>query len=217
MFGRVIPLPSQPGCWLLHISPTSMLMLHRHDCGERWPTTTSGPPDGRRVVKTAAVLLTVAVSLVLQLALARYTVGGRWLFDFVLVGVMGVTTYVMLTSATVPATTVDEFVAYARAHPGKLNYGSAGIGSIIHLAAEYLKRSVGGMNVVHVPYLAWRPLMLPCPYVLTVHDLLTFFPWRSNGHNSSASSSAETHTPAARCPTRPGRNNKSPWANRTCP
>ena len=39
-------------------------------------------------MKTAAVLLTVAVSLVLQLALARYTVGGRWLFDFVLVGVV---------------------------------------------------------------------------------------------------------------------------------
>jgi rod shape-determining protein MreD len=39
-------------------------------------------------VKATAVLLTVAVSVVLQLALARYTVGGRWLFDLVLVGVV---------------------------------------------------------------------------------------------------------------------------------
>ena len=36
-------------------------------------------------------------------------------------------------------------------------------------------------DVVHVPYLGWRPLLVPCPYVLTVHDLLVFFPWRSNG------------------------------------
>src|SRR5437660_4768242 len=42
-------------------------------------------------------------------------------------------------------------------NPGKYSYGSAGIGSIIHLAGEYLKRSAGGMDVVHVPYKGGAP------------------------------------------------------------
>jgi tripartite-type tricarboxylate transporter receptor subunit TctC len=48
-------------------------------------------------------------------------------------------------------------VELMKKNPGKYSYGSAGIGSIIHLAAEYLKRSVGGMDVVHVPYKGGAP------------------------------------------------------------
>src|SRR5258706_76336 len=50
-----------------------------------------------------------------------------------------------------------ELVQLMKKSPGKYSYGSAGIGSIIHLAAEYLKRSVGGMDVVHVPYKGGAP------------------------------------------------------------
>jgi tripartite-type tricarboxylate transporter receptor subunit TctC len=42
-------------------------------------------------------------------------------------------------------------IAYAKGNPGKLSYGSAGIGSTLHLAAEFLKRAAG-INVIHVPY-----------------------------------------------------------------
>ena len=50
-----------------------------------------------------------------------------------------------------------ELVQLMKKNPGKYSYGSAGIGSIVHLAAEYLKRSVGGMDVVHVPYKGGAP------------------------------------------------------------
>jgi tripartite-type tricarboxylate transporter receptor subunit TctC len=53
--------------------------------------------------------------------------------------------------------TMMELVQLMKKNPGKYSYGSAGIGSIIHLAAEYLKRSVGGMDVVHVPYKGGAP------------------------------------------------------------
>jgi len=51
----------------------------------------------------------------------------------------------------VPANTLKELIAYAKAHPGKLNYGSSGVGSAPHLAAE-LFQSMAGIKMVHVPY-----------------------------------------------------------------
>ena len=50
-----------------------------------------------------------------------------------------------------PAKTLPEFVAYARANPGKLNYGSAGAGTLQHIATELLAREAK-IDVVHVPY-----------------------------------------------------------------
>lgn len=52
---------------------------------------------------------------------------------------------------SVPANTLKELVGYAKANPGKLNYGSAGVGNTLHLAGEVF-RSVTGVDLVHVPY-----------------------------------------------------------------
>jgi tripartite-type tricarboxylate transporter receptor subunit TctC len=57
----------------------------------------------------------------------------------------------MLVHPAVPAQTVRELVDYARAHPGALNFASAGVGSTNHLAGE-LFQSVAGVRMVHVPY-----------------------------------------------------------------
>ena len=56
-----------------------------------------------------------------------------------------------VVGAAVPATTLQDFIALARANPGQYNYGSAGVGSINHLALELLKARTG-VNIVHVPY-----------------------------------------------------------------
>jgi tripartite-type tricarboxylate transporter receptor subunit TctC len=56
-----------------------------------------------------------------------------------------------VVNPAVPATTMREFIAYAKQNPGKLNYGSAGAGSINHLALELL-RARTGVDIVHVPY-----------------------------------------------------------------
>ena len=58
----------------------------------------------------------------------------------------------------VPANNVRELIAYAKAQPGKLNYGSTGIGSGAHLISEMLKIDTG-IDVVHVPYKGDAPLM----------------------------------------------------------
>lgn len=59
--------------------------------------------------------------------------------------------YVLVVSPGVPVRTVAELVAYAKASPGKLSYGSSGSGSAQHMAAELFKAQTG-VNITHVPY-----------------------------------------------------------------
>jgi tripartite-type tricarboxylate transporter receptor subunit TctC len=58
---------------------------------------------------------------------------------------------VMVVNPSVPASSVPEFIAYAKAHPGKLNMSSPGAGSTPHVFGELFKM-MAGVNVVHVPY-----------------------------------------------------------------
>jgi tripartite-type tricarboxylate transporter receptor subunit TctC len=59
--------------------------------------------------------------------------------------------WVIAVHPSVPANTFQEFVAYARANPGKLSYGSFGLGSSAHISVDYLKNLLG-IDIVHVPY-----------------------------------------------------------------
>ena len=71
--------------------------------------------------------------------------------DFAPVTEVIATPLTMLLNPTVPAKTVQEFIAYAKANSGKLNYGSSGPGSSPHLATE-LFASMAGIKMTHIPY-----------------------------------------------------------------
>jgi tripartite-type tricarboxylate transporter receptor subunit TctC len=71
--------------------------------------------------------------------------------DFAAVANIGMQSYVLMASASVPAMTVAEFVKYARANPGKLNYASPGHGSSGHLAMAYFA-SLAKLDMVHIPF-----------------------------------------------------------------
>jgi tripartite-type tricarboxylate transporter receptor subunit TctC len=71
--------------------------------------------------------------------------------DFAAVANIGMQSYVLMTSASIPAKTTAEFFAHARANPGKLNYASAGHGSSTHLAMAYLA-SLARLDMVHIPF-----------------------------------------------------------------
>jgi tripartite-type tricarboxylate transporter receptor subunit TctC len=64
--------------------------------------------------------------------------------------------YVVVVHPSVPAKTIPEFVAYARANPGKINYGSAGPGTPQNIACELFKM-MAGVDLVHVPYRGGAP------------------------------------------------------------
>ena len=64
--------------------------------------------------------------------------------------------YVVVVNPTVPAKTIPEFIAYAKANPGKINYGSAGHGTPQNIACELFKM-MAGVDMVHVPYRGGAP------------------------------------------------------------
>jgi tripartite-type tricarboxylate transporter receptor subunit TctC len=65
---------------------------------------------------------------------------------------------VMVVHPSFPAKTVPEFIAYAKANPGKISFASAGIGTSLHLAGELFKM-MAGVNMVHVPYRGGAPAL----------------------------------------------------------
>jgi tripartite-type tricarboxylate transporter receptor subunit TctC len=71
--------------------------------------------------------------------------------DIVPVAAMMRVPNVMEVNPSVPATTVPEFIAYAKANPSKLNFASGGTGTVLHVAGE-LFNMMAGVNMVHVPY-----------------------------------------------------------------
>ena len=64
----------------------------------------------------------------------------------------------MVVNPTVPAKTVPEFIAYAKANPGKINMASPGIGSDAHIAGELFK-PMTGVDMQHVPYRGAAPAL----------------------------------------------------------
>jgi tripartite-type tricarboxylate transporter receptor subunit TctC len=66
---------------------------------------------------------------------------------------------VMELNPTVPAKTVPEFIAYAKANPGKLSYASNGTGSSLHVIGELFKM-MAGIDMIHVPYRGGAPALI---------------------------------------------------------
>ena len=103
------------------------------------------PPDGATLI-LAAASHTISGSLYAKLSYHPID-------DFTAAAHIGTVDYVLMASSTVPARSTAEFVAYAKANPGKLNYASAGNGSATHLSMAYFA-SLAGIDLVHVPFKA---------------------------------------------------------------
>ncbi len=78
--------------------------------------------------------------------------------DFVPVALIAEIPLILIVRKDFPANTFEEFVAYAKANQGKLNYGSAGVGSAAHLGCVMLDQAIG-TNIQHVPYRGTAPAM----------------------------------------------------------
>ncbi|MBM3407368.1 MAG: tripartite tricarboxylate transporter substrate binding protein [Betaproteobacteria bacterium] len=101
-----------------------------------------GEPDGT-VMVMAAASHNIAASLYPKLAYDP-------LKDFTPLAHIGTASYVLMVHPSIPAKTVGEYIAYAKANPGKLNYATAGNGSATHLSMAYFN-GMAGIDVVHVP------------------------------------------------------------------
>lgn len=78
--------------------------------------------------------------------------------DFVPISIFGAGPYLLGIKASLPCNTMQEFISYVKAHPGKLNYATAGIGGNVHLnTALFIARA--GLDMVAVPYKSGAPAM----------------------------------------------------------
>jgi tripartite-type tricarboxylate transporter receptor subunit TctC len=101
-------------------------------------------PDGYTLYLATDGPLTIAATLYKR-------VPYDWKRDFAPVSMMAMGYQVLIVKPSLPAKSLQEFVALARQKPGALNYASIGIGSAPHLGAELFK-SVAGVDITHVPY-----------------------------------------------------------------
>jgi tripartite-type tricarboxylate transporter receptor subunit TctC len=107
--------------------------------------------DGYTLLYTPSSLaLTVAVNKVPPYDVAR---------DLTPIINVAVSPYALVVHNSMPVKSVSEFISYAKAHPSALTYGSAGIGSASHLAAELFK-SMAGIEMVHVPNKGMNPAVV---------------------------------------------------------
>jgi len=107
-------------------------------------TVLAAPADGY-------TLLAPGGSAMAQLPALRKDLPYDPLKDFSLIGIAVTNPGVVFVSPSLPVRTLSELVAYAKANPGKLNYGSAGVGTAGHLGIEALMASTG-VKMTHVPY-----------------------------------------------------------------
>jgi tripartite-type tricarboxylate transporter receptor subunit TctC len=101
------------------------------------------PPDGHTLLFTQPAPLVVNKALYATLTYDPE--------QFVPIALVSLQDIMLAANPNVPAANLQELIAYARANPGKLNFGSSGAGSAPHLAAE-LFSSMAGVKMVHVPY-----------------------------------------------------------------
>jgi tripartite-type tricarboxylate transporter receptor subunit TctC len=78
--------------------------------------------------------------------------------DFTYISLMSVAPLIMVAHPSLPANNIKELIAYAKANPGKLNFGSSGVGAAAHLTMEMFKSRVG-ISMVHVPYKGTSPAL----------------------------------------------------------
>ena len=75
------------------------------------------------------------------------------------ISIVATTSTSIAVNPSLPVKSVKELIAYLKANPGKLSYGSGGVGAITHITPELFKQQAGGLDMLHVPYRGVGPAM----------------------------------------------------------
>ena len=102
--------------------------------------------------------------------------------DFAPIGMIGNAPNSLVVHPSFPAKTVAELIAYAKANPGKVNFGSAGAGTASHITGEYFA-SAAGIKLVHIPYKGTGPALTD---LLGGHIPMAFAPVPASHSNVAA-------------------------------
>jgi len=132
-------------------------------------------PDGYTILLSFTGTLAIAPSL-------YKNVGYDPRKDFAPIGLIGNAPNSLVVHPSFPAKTVAELIAYAKANPGKVNFGSAGAGTVSHITGEYFARSAG-ITLMHIPYKGTGPALTD---LLGGHIPMAFAPIPASHTNVSA-------------------------------
>ncbi|HET7888165.1 MAG TPA: tripartite tricarboxylate transporter substrate binding protein [Bradyrhizobium sp.] len=138
-------------------------------------TVAKSEPDGYTLMVGYTGTLAIAPSL-------YRNAGYDPRIDFVPIGMIGSAPSSLVVHPSFPAKTVAELVAYAKANPGKVNFGSAGIGTVGHITGEYFARATG-ISIVHIPYKGTGPAVSD---LLGGHIPVSFSPVAATAGNVKA-------------------------------
>ncbi len=135
---------------------------------EKWKQSVviENRPGGGTVLGTDLVAKSPADGYTLLVAVTSHTINATLveklpfdsIKDFAPITLAATGLTILVAHPTVPANSVTELIAHAKANPGKLNFGSPGSGTAMHLSGEMFK-SAAGINVVHVPYKGTQPVL----------------------------------------------------------
>ena len=165
LVARAQAYPSRPVRFIVAVAPGGGNDIFARLMGQ-WlserlgqPFVVENRPGGGNNIGTEAVVKAPPDGYTLLLASSNNAsnaalydnLGFNFIRDIAPVAGIARTTLVMVVNPFVPAKTVPEFIAYAKANPGKVNMASAGTGGIGHLAGELFKMTTG-VNFLHVPY-----------------------------------------------------------------
>ncbi|MBS0337953.1 MAG: tripartite tricarboxylate transporter substrate binding protein [Proteobacteria bacterium] len=136
--------------------------------GDKWKqgVVVENRPGGGTVLGTDIVAKSAADGYTLLLAVTAHAVNATLVDklpfdpvkDFATITLAATAPNILVVSPSVPANNVAELIAYAKANPGKLNFGSPGSGTAMHLSGEMFK-TAAGISVVHVPYKGTQPVI----------------------------------------------------------
>lgn len=166
-----LPYPSRPIKILVGVPPggstDTVARMFAEWLRESWgqPTVVENKPGANTAVAADAVTRSAPDGYTMLLAtnahitiplLTKLTYDP--IKDFIPVGTVGVSRYVMSVNPLVPANTLQEFIAYAKTRPGQLNYGSSGNGGGSHINGEMFNR-LAGVQIQHIPYKGAGPAL----------------------------------------------------------
>lgn len=167
-FAQAQDFPNRPVKIVVGPSPDVFSRIIAEYLQEAWkqPVVVEPKPGGGGKLAVAAVtgarpdghtllFATPTFTLATAMQLATYDFAK----DFTPAALMGVIAYTMVAHPSVPANSVAELVALAKQKPGQINCGSAGYGTVPHLACETFNK-VAGVRVVHIPYNSVNAAML---------------------------------------------------------
>jgi tripartite-type tricarboxylate transporter receptor subunit TctC len=117
--------------------------------------------------------------------------------DFTAIGYVTAVPNILVVPGNAPANTAQELLAYIKANPGKVNYGSAGVGSSQHLAASMLIAATG-VNIVHVPYKGTGPAEtdLIAGHIAMMLDTTACLPFVAGGRMKALAVASKSRNPA---------------------